>query len=97
MATRYWWAATTAAPESDEPDESRQGRLFQAIYHLFENLAGLVDQTALTHARFTQQDGIILFRDGSYYPPTILPKDLKSKVDSYEKKDIRLKQIAVMR
>ncbi|MCI5138172.1 MAG: hypothetical protein D3922_07095 [Candidatus Electrothrix sp. AR1] len=45
----------------------------------------------------SEQDGIILFRDGSYYPPTILPKDLKRKVDSYEKKNIRLKQIAVMR
>ena len=30
-------AATAVAPPSDEPDESRQGRLFQAIFHLFSN------------------------------------------------------------
>ncbi|NOZ70614.1 MAG: AAA family ATPase [Chloroflexi bacterium] len=33
-------AATTAVSPSDEPEESRQGRLFQAIYHLFEDQAG---------------------------------------------------------
>jgi predicted ATPase/DNA-binding winged helix-turn-helix (wHTH) protein len=30
-------AATVVAPQSEEPDESRQGRLFQAIFHLFAN------------------------------------------------------------
>jgi len=37
-------AATVVAPLSDEPDESRQGRLFQAIFHLFANQA---DQSKL--------------------------------------------------
>lgn len=32
-------AATVVASQSDEPDESRQGRLFQAIFHLFANQA----------------------------------------------------------
>jgi len=37
-------AATVDAPQSEEPDENRQGRLFQAIFHLFANQA---DQSKL--------------------------------------------------
>jgi predicted ATPase/DNA-binding SARP family transcriptional activator len=37
-------ATTVVAPQLDEPDESRQGRLFQAIFHLFANQ---VDQSKL--------------------------------------------------
>jgi predicted ATPase len=33
------FAATSAAAPSDEPDENQQGRLFQAIFHLFEKQA----------------------------------------------------------
>jgi DNA-binding SARP family transcriptional activator len=37
-------AATVTPLESDEPDESRQGRLFQAFFHIFANQA---DQSTL--------------------------------------------------